>query len=339
MKPKIVYIGNKMQGRSDRTLTTLDTLSQQLQEEGYQVITASSKASKPLRLFDMLWTVWKHASKISWVLIDTYSTQNFWYAVLVGWLCRLKGIRYIPILHGGNLPHRLEHSPKRSQRLFGKAYKNVAPSPYLMEAFTTKGFTNVVLIPNALEMNEYTFIERSEVAPKLLWVRSFAEIYNPFLAIRVLEQLLTKFPEATLCMVGPDKDGSLVQCKDYVEKRKLPVTFTGKLSKEAWRELSGDYDIFINTTHFDNTPVSVLEAMALGLPVVSTNVGGIPYLLKNDEEALLVAPDEVIPFVHAVERLLKSPELVEKLSSQGRRKVENFDWSVVKQAWFALLDE
>lgn len=338
MKRRIVYIGNKMTGWKDRTLTTLDTLSRQLNSEGYEVITASSYRWKLFRLLHMLWTVWAKSAKNDVVLIDTYSTQNFWYAVTTAWLCRVKGVQYIPILHGGNLPERVRKSPKYSQRLFGKAYRNVAPSPYLFEAFKEADFNNLILIPNTLEIENYPFKERRHLSPKLLWVRSFAEIYNPFLAIRVLEQLLTKFPEATLCMVGPDKDGSLTRCKTYVEQRKLPVTFTGKLSKEAWRTLAADYDIFINTTNFDNTPVSVLEGMALGLPVVSTNVGGIPFLLKNGEEALLVPPDEVLPFVSAVQRLLESPELAKHLSMSGRKKTENFDWPVVKQKWFHLLD-
>ncbi len=336
---KIVYLGNQLSDNPKATETTLTSLAARLRLLGFQVVVASSKKNKVLRLLDMVVMVWKHRQSMEYVLIDTYSTQNFWYAVVVGWLCRIKGVRYIPILHGGNLPNRLEESPKCSKKLFGKAFRNVAPSPYLMEVFTRKGFTNVVQIPNALELNDYVFKHRTEVTPKLLWVRSFAEIYNPFLAIRVLEQLLPNHPSATLCMVGPDKDGSFLTCKEYADKRGLPVIFTGKLSKAAWRELAADYDIFINTTNFDNTPVSVLEAMALGLPVVSTNVGGIPYLVKDREEALLVPPNEVIPFVRAIESLLKNPEHANNLSTAGRKKVVTFDWSMVKEAWLRLLNE
>lgn len=327
-----------MQGRKDRTLTTLDTLSMNLIEEGYSVTTASSFRWKPLRLLHMLWRVFWQGKKNSVVLIDTYSSQNFWYAVATAWLSRMKGLRYIPILHGGNLPERLKKSPYQSKQLFGKAYRNVAPSPYLFDVFQGAGYTNVVQVSNSLELNNYPFKERIHLQPNLLWVRSFAEIYNPEMALQVLEFLLPKYPKANLCMIGPDKDGSLERCKRIAKEKGLPVRFTGKLSKAAWRTMATEYDIFINTTNFDNTPVSVMEAMALGMPVVSTEVGGIPHLLSNRDDALLVSAQDPMAMHDAIVDLLEDSTLAHRLSITGRKKVEAFDWENVKTKWMDLLD-
>ena len=140
-------------------------------------------------------------------------------------------------------------------------------------------------------------------------------------------------------MVGPDKDGSLEMCKKYAAEKKLPVTFSGKLTKEDWIALAKEYDIFINTTHFDNTPVSVIEAMALGLPVVSTNVGGVPYLLDNKKEALLVPDDDSEAFVEAIVSLCNNSSLTRGLVQNARRKAEDFDWKNVKHLWDALLKD
>ena len=89
-------------------------------------------------------------------------------------------------------------------------------------------------------------------------------------------------------MVGPDRDNYIKEIKSLAKKLNVKVNFTGLLSKEEWISLSENYNIFINTANFDNMPVSVLEAMALGLPVVSTNVGGISFLLEDRKNALLV---------------------------------------------------
>lgn len=337
MKGSLVYIGNKTKGRNDRTVTTLDTLMEHFQAEGLSVVSASHYTWKPLRLVHMLWTVLTKGRNAGKVLIDCYSTQNFYYAVAVGGLCRLLRIPYFPILHGGNLPERLQRSPRWSRALFSGAKMNVAPSRYLLEAFRKEGFNNVILIPNTFELMHYPFQAENRVAPKLLWVRSFARIYNPMLAVQVLEQLLHHFPEAELCMVGPDKDGSLPQCKAYAEERNLNVTFTGKLSKESWIDLSKDYGLFLNTTNFDNTPVSVMEAMALGLPIVSTNVGGIPFLLAHEKDALLVPPNDAKAMVAAIVSLCKEPDKAVSLSKQARRKVEHFDWKIVREEWLKLL--
>ena len=119
---------------------------------------------------------------------------------------------------------------------------------------------------------------------------------------------------------------------------KLEVTFTGKLSKEEWISLSSAYDIFINTTHFDNTPVSVIEAMALGMPIISTNVGGIPFLLQHLKNALLVSDGDVPSMANEIINLIKNPKLALQLSENGRKTVENFDWEIVKKQWFELLN-
>ncbi|MBA3257451.1 MAG: glycosyltransferase family 4 protein, partial [Pyrinomonadaceae bacterium] len=90
-------------------------------------------------------------------------------------------------------------------------------------------------------------------------------------------------------------------------------------------------------TNVDNAPVSVLESMACGLCVVSTNVGGIPYLLKHEEDALLVPPDDAQAMAAAVRRIYSEPGLAERLSRKGRAKVEQFDWSAILPQWEALL--
>jgi glycosyltransferase involved in cell wall biosynthesis len=95
-------------------------------------------------------------------------------------------------------------------------------------------------------------------------------------------------------------------------------------------------DIFLNTTNVDNTPISVLEAMACGLCVVSTNAGGIPYLLEHERDALLVPPDDAQAMARAVHRILTEPGLAESLSENARRKVEQFDWCAVLPQWERL---
>ena len=338
MKKSILYIGNKLASKG-ATATTIDTLSFLFEGEGYTVYTASSIKNKLFRFVDMLYATIKYSRKVSVVIIDTYSTQNFYYALAVSWLCWIFKTPYIPILHGGNLPNRLSESPSLSKKLFGNAKTNVSPSKYLIEAFKARGFNNVRYIPNSIEIDAYPFLLRKEISPRLLWVRSFAEIYNPMLAVALLKTLKEKGIEATLTMVGPEKDGSLEACKRETKKYNLPITFTGKLEKHEWIALSTSHDIFINTSNFDNTPVSLIEAATLGLPIVSTNVGGIPFLFEDGHTALLVPPNNVDKMTTAVNTLLVDSCLVVSLTKKAREKMELYDWSKVKGSWLALLSE
>lgn len=334
--PAILYIGNKLSAHG-KTPTAIDWLSAKLEEEGFTVYTSSSKKNKIWRMFDMCLHTVKLRSKISYVLIDTYSTQNFYYAVVVGWLCRQFNIKYIPILRGGDLPDRIKRSRKKANKLFSNAYQNIALSGYLKDVFLAAGYSNTIIIPNIIFLEKYTFKLRKEVSCKLLWVRSFAEIYNTELALSIIESLQNSGINSELCMIGPEKDGSLQRCKLIATKKNLPVTFTGKLSKDAWTKKSENYDIFINTTNFDNTPVSVIEAMALGLPVVTTNVGGIPFIVENEFNGLTVPPNNVNAFITAIHRLVKNPAFAQKIAKNARESVATFDWEIVKQQWLQIL--
>ncbi len=334
----ILYLGN-MLSRHGSSVSVIESLAPRLALH-YPLKAYSSKKNKLLRLLDMIWAILFHAKSTRFVLIDAYSSPKaFIYAWITSQVCRFLNLSYIPILHGGDFPNRLQSWPRLCRMIFQYSHINIAPSGYLKAAFEKHGYLTT-LIPNAIELENYPFRMRKNIKPKLLWVRAFdSETYNPQMAIRVLHQVLKIHPESELCMVGPDKDGSLAECKALSLKLGLPerVHFTGRLPKAKWIALAADYDIFLNTTNFDNTPVSVIEAMALGLPVVSTDVGGVSYLLKDGQTGLLVQKGDAEAMVQHLQRLLSDPSLVAQLSNFGREKAESFSWGKVMPLWHSLL--
>ncbi|WP_299334694.1 glycosyltransferase family 4 protein [uncultured Psychroserpens sp.] len=332
----ILYIGNKLQNKTSN-ISSIHILGDLLSGEGYTMYYASTVSNKVLRLLDMILALLRRVRKVDVVIIDTYSTHNFYFALIISQLCRLFRRDYIPSLNGGNLPARLKKHPKMCGLIFNHAKCSVSPSLYLKNSFKNYGYDNVKYIPNTLKIENYQVYPKSYEAPKLLWVRSFSKIYNPKLAIHVFAKLKTLYPEAELCMVGPDSDGTLKQIEDLVKSLKLNVKLTGKLSKTEWIRLSKAYNIFINTTNFDNTPVSVIEAMALGLPVVSTNVGGMPFLISNDDAGILVQPNNQDEMIEAIVQLLNDKAKREKIIKNARAQVEQFDWENVKKLWIKIL--
>jgi glycosyltransferase involved in cell wall biosynthesis len=214
-----------------------------------------------------------------------------------------------------------------------------APSRYLMEQMRPYR-ADIRLLPNPLNLSSYRFSLREQPQPQLIWLRAFHEIYNPLLALKVVALLTADFPDIRLTIIGPDKrDGSLQRLLQLRVELGLAdhVTLLGGVPNAEVPGLMHRGDIFLNTTNVDNTPVSVLEAMACGLCVVSTNVGGIPYLLEHEHDALLVPPDDPAAMATALCRILTEPGLAKQLSRNARRKVEQFDWSVILPQWEALL--
>ncbi|MCK0180184.1 glycosyltransferase [Flavobacteriaceae bacterium S0862] len=333
----ILYLGNNLKSKKTNQ-TTLAQLSSLLKGEGYTIKTASSLHNQLLRLVSMLWSIIKYNRKIDYVLIDTYSTKNFYYALATSQLCRFLKLKYIPILHGGDLPSRLDTSTKFSTLIFSNSYKNVAVSKYLKHEFDTRGFESI-FIPNVLEIEKYNFFKRGFSNPKLLYVRAFANIYNPEMAVKVLNEIKKEYPEAILCMVGPEKDSSFKNCKALAKKLQLEnsIEFTGMLTKNEWHKKSEQYNIFINTTNIDNAPVSVMEAMALGLTVVSTNVGGMPFLIENNKTGILVKKNDINAMANAISSIFKNEEITYQLVINARKQVESHNWSKVKLLWRNIL--
>jgi glycosyltransferase involved in cell wall biosynthesis len=201
---------------------------------------------------------------------------------------------------------------------------------------------DIVLLPNPLNLGKYPFRRRMNPKPNLVWLRAFDDVYNPSLAVRVVALLAQDFPSIQLVMMGPDKgDRSLESMKDLALKLGVldRVTCTGKVAKDEIPHRLHQGDVFLNTTRVDNTPVSVLEAMACGLCVISTNVGGIPYLLQDEHDALLVPADDPARMAKAVQRLLTENGLAERLSDNARHKAEQLDWSSILPRWESLLTD
>lgn len=230
---QIVYVGNRL-ARWGYTPTSVETLGERLRELG-EVIPYSDKKNTYKRLLDMLQGIWRHRSTANVVIIDTYSSTAFYFAWLCGLLCRVIKLPYIPVLRGGDLPNRLKNSPQLSKWFFLPAFRLVAPSNYLYQHFVDAGYKQTQIIPNYIDIQNYPFKYRVAPAPNILWVRSFHETYNPNLAVDILVLFKKHFPTATLCMVGPDKDGSMQTFSNYAEQQGVlsDITITGKLEKKT----------------------------------------------------------------------------------------------------------
>lgn len=339
VKHRILFIGNHFSDNQHNQNAWQDLVFH-LRETGYSVITASGKRNKALRLIDMLWTSLKRRNDYDLAQVDVFSGPSFTWALLCTWLLKQLKKPVILTLHGGNLPEYATQHPSRVRRLLQQADAVTAPSGYLQQAMRAYG-EDIQLIPNALDIAKYPFVLREKAKPTLIWLRAFHRIYNPELAIQVMHSLRNEFPDIRLVMVGPDKgDGSLQRCQALASELGVAdrVEFPGWVDKSDVPEWLNKGDIFLNTTNFDNTPISVMEAMACGLCVVSTNVGGVPYLLTDGSDGLLVQPGDAEEMADRVRYLLSDTDAGRKLSQNARLKVESFDWSRILPQWIDLIE-
>ncbi|MEI8313919.1 MAG: glycosyltransferase family 4 protein [Verrucomicrobiota bacterium] len=334
----VLLVGNFLSGDGG-SRGVCEELAERLAMAGWAVLTASNKRNCLYRLAHMVRTVYARRQDYDVAHVDVYSGRAFFWAEAVCTSLRQVGKPFVLTLHGGHLPEFAERWPARVRHLLRSAKVVTTPSPYLqktMQAYRA----NLRLVPNAIDLSRYRFRQRDHLPPSLVWLRAFHAIYNPMLGPKVLKLLSLRFPTVRLVMVGPDKgDGSIGLTQQVarqlgVDSKLCLPGGVAKAAVPAWLERG---EFFLNTTNVDNTPVSVLEAMACGLCVVSTDVGGLPHLLEHERDALLVPPNNAEAMAAAVTRLLTNPQLCAQLSRNARAKAERHDWSMVLPEWEALL--
>jgi glycosyltransferase involved in cell wall biosynthesis len=156
------------------------------------------------RLFDIVSTVLRRRREYSVAQVDVFSGPAFLSAEAACLALRWVRKPYVLTLHGGNLPRWSHGRERRVRRLLQSARAVTTPSRYLLEQMH-RYRSDLILLPNALDIGAYEFRLRTAPQPKLMWLRSFHEMYNPSMAVKVTALLADEFPEVKLTMVGPDK--------------------------------------------------------------------------------------------------------------------------------------
>lgn len=316
-----------------------EDLANQLENSGWEIIRTSRSSVRTTRLWDMLITAWKSRNRYYCAIIDVFSGPAFFWAFLVGHLLSALQKPFVLTLHGGNLPTFAKRRSALVKNLLAKANRVTAPSIFLKECMLPYR-NDIEEIPNPIHIDRYQFKLREKVRPRLVWLRAFHAIYNPILAVYVVRLLNERYPNISLSMIGPDKgDGSYSETIRLVNAFGLQDTifFRGKIERNDVPKWLNKGDVFLNTSNVDNSPVSVVEAMACGLCVVSTNVGGMPYLLTDKSNALLVPPNDPTAMADAIVSIFDSQSLTRDISLNARQRAEQFDWKHILPRWDAVL--
>jgi glycosyltransferase involved in cell wall biosynthesis len=320
-------------------LTQGEVLADYFKRAGFPVISVSSSPNRYVRLADIASTLVRYRHSIDIMIVQVYGGRSFIVEDIASWLGHRFDHRVIMVLRGGTMPEFMSRFPQWTRRVFRRAHAIIAPSEFLIRAIAPYGI-QAKLIPNLIDISCYPYRYRETVRARLFWMRSFHPVYNPLMAVRVLAGLRTSFPEASLVMAGQDR-GLEREAKRLTETLRLngAVRFAGFLDMQAKIREGDSADIYLNTNRADNMPVTLIEAGAMGLPMICTSVGGIPYLIKHGETGLLVPDDDPDAMIEAVKHILQEPGLCGRLSRSGRMMAESSSWEHVRPQWEHLFDE
>jgi L-malate glycosyltransferase len=338
MKPRVCIVGSLVGVHPGRVTTQPEKVWQMLEGAGYPVIAVSTSENRYVRLAEIATTIVRRRRDIDVLVIFTYGLKSFVVEDIASALGKRFGLPIVMSPCGGTLPWFMGKFPRWTSRVFARADAFVCQSSYLARAFRERGHEPQV-IPNVIDIAGYRHRRRERVRPRLFWMRSFEDLYNPLLALRTLARIRARFPDALLVLAGQDTPyRSVVESHARELGVADAVRYPGFLDAAGKQREADDTDIFLNTPRIDNRPICVVEAGAFGLPVVSTDVGGMRDLVENERNALLVPDDDDRAMADAVMRLVADPALAERLSIEGRALAEQSAIELVLPKWERVLE-
>jgi glycosyltransferase involved in cell wall biosynthesis len=156
------------------------------------------------------------------------------------------------------------------------------------------------------------------------------------MALRAFSLVVQAIPDASLVVAGSGPELRALQSLAAELGIGERVDFCGTLDRDRIAELYRSASLVLNPSRVDNMPNSVLEAMASGVPVVSTNVGGVPWILRHDINGLLVASGDHAAMAAAAKRVLGDQQLASRLRNAALADVQQYTWPRIRQQWSAV---
>jgi glycosyltransferase involved in cell wall biosynthesis len=207
----------------------------------------------------------------------------------------------------------------------------VVPSEYLHDVFAQHGYRTHV-IRNIVDTSRFRYMERKPLRPRLLSTRNLEPHYRVDNTLEAFVRVQAYYPAATLTVVGyGSQEGPLRQLATALGVE--GIRFVGRVEPDDMPRLYDEADIFVNSSVIDNQPVSVLEAFASGLPVVSTGVGGLAALVRDGETGRIVPSGDPGAMAEAITTVLRNPEQTVAMARRARQEAEQYTWSHVRDAW------
>ena len=250
-------------------------------------------------------------------------------AMLAG---RLFGARVVLHYHSGEAADHLDRWGVLVHPWLRLAHVIVVPSDFLAGVFADHGHGTRV-IRNVVDLTRFTFSDRRPLRPRLISARNLEPYYRVDVVLDAFARVRAEVPEATLVVAGAGSERERLE-------RMAPagVRFVGAVAPQWMPALLADNDIFLNASVVDNQPVSILEAFAAGLPVVSTPTGDIPAMVRHDDTGVIAPPLDATAMADAVLVLLRNPERATRLARAARQEIERYTWAAVAEQWASVYE-
>lgn len=316
-----------------------DRLAELYSKHNIPVITASGKVGRLARLWDTMAIIFNRRKEYDIALLPIFGGLSLVLESIITRLLKLLNKKIILVIRGGAIPEKMKTQAKYYLPILKRGNVVVSPSGFTKSDLKGYGIDSL-LIENVINLQDYHFNDKKTFRPKLFWMRTFEDVYNPEMAVRVAAILSKKYDDFKMVMAGHDK-GSLQMVKDLTHSLNLDtkIEFHGYIQNDQKNIFAQELDFYICTNRIDNAPVSLTEVMALGMPIVTVNSGGIPFLVTNNENALMVNLDDDQAMADSISKIVEEPQTGQRLVKNGLEYSKTFGEEPVMKKWKSLFGE
>jgi glycosyltransferase involved in cell wall biosynthesis len=284
------------------------------------------------RLLPYLWALWRVAgrSDVMHVMANSGWSWHLFAAPAV-WIARLRRVPVVVNYRGGEAAEFLRRSARSVSFTLRRSAALVVPSGFLHGVFKDHGIASQV-VPNIVDLQRFRPGTR-DAAPQVLVARNLEPIYDIGTAVRAFAAVRAVQPTARLVVAGSGPQAAELKALAAELGLDDAVDFVGRLERDDMASRLRRCHVALNPSRVDNMPNSVLEALASGVPVVSTDVGGVRHVVEHERTALLVPAGDAQAMADALLRVLQDPSLAARLAQAGLQEVQRYTWAVVGPQW------
>ncbi|MGA2323255.1 MAG: glycosyltransferase family 4 protein [Sedimentisphaerales bacterium] len=300
---------------------------------------------------------WRKIEVVEWVLKATppyrrllkenrYDLVHAFFGLPTGWLCYRTANRlpYIISLRGSDVPGghaRLQFEYKLLGPLLKRIWTDASALVACSDGLKNRAMrflpsANIDIIPNGIDLDKFHPASSRELSGelKLLTVGRLSVTKRFEMLVEAVEILSKQGKNVRLTISGGG--GLLAELKNLVEQKKLTyiINLTGRIESEKMPDVYRQHDMFVSASMQEGMSNAMLEAMASGLPIVTTRCEGVDELISDN--GIVVGKDSAETIAEAINNLAENKQAYGTVCALARRRAENFGWDKVADGYIKL---
>jgi L-malate glycosyltransferase len=305
---------------------------------------------------------WRKIEVVEWVARATppyrrllkenrYDLVHAFFGLPTGWLCYRTANRlpYIISLRGSDVPGghaRLQLEYKLLGPLLKRIWTDASALVACSDGLKSRALrflpsANIDVIPNGIDLDKFHPAPGRGLSGelKLLTVGRLSVTKRCEMLVEAVEILSRQGKNVRLTISGGG--GLLDELKNLIEQKKLTaiINLTGRIESEKMPDVYGAHDMFVSASMQEGMSNAMLEAIASGLPIITTRCEGVDELILDNGNGIVVEKDSAEALAEAINNLAENKQAYGAMCALARRRAENFGWDKVADGYIKLYQQ